>query len=199
MRKFQIACAKLYGYWIVVNYREAYNIFACNGILFNHESPRRGENFVTRKITRSVAKIHLKQLDSFELGNLDSKRDWGHAKDYVEAMWMMLQQEEPHDFVIATGETHSVREFVEASFRVIGTEIEWRGSGINEVGVERGTDIIRIRINKKYFRPSEVDLLLGDATKAKNELKWKPKVSFLELVEDMTKSDIALMNRNPLA
>ncbi|KAJ6640826.1 GDP-mannose 4,6 dehydratase [Pseudolycoriella hygida] len=193
------ACAKLYGYWIVVNHREAYNIFACNGILFNHESPRRGENFVTRKITRSVAKIHLKQLDSFELGNLDSKRDWGHAKDYVEAMWMMLQQERPQDFVIATGETHSVREFVEAAFRVIGTEIEWRGTGVNEVGVERGTDKIRIRVNPKYFRPSEVDLLLGDATKAWNELKWKPKISFLELVEDMTKSDIELMSKNPRA
>jgi len=193
------ACAKLYGYWIVVNHREAYNIFACNGILFNHESPRRGENFVTRKITRSVAKIHLKQLDSFELGNLDSKRDWGHAKDYVEAMWMMLQQEKPQDFVIATGKTYSVREFVEASFRVIGTDIEWRGSGMNEVGVERGTDIVRIRINQKYFRPSEVDLLLGDATKARTELKWKPKVSFLELVEEMTKSDIALMSKNPMA
>ncbi|XP_037035297.1 GDP-mannose 4,6 dehydratase isoform X2 [Bradysia coprophila] len=193
------ACAKLYGFWIVVNYREAYNIFACNGILFNHESPRRGENFVTRKITRSVAKIHLKQLELFELGNLDSKRDWGHAKDYVEAMWMMLQQEKPQDFVIATGETHSVREFVEAAFRVIGTEIEWEGSGINEVGVERGTGIVRVRINRKYFRPSEVDLLLGDATKAKNELKWKPKVSFLELVEDMMKSDIALMSKNPMA
>lgn len=133
------------------------------------------------------------------MGNLDSKRDWGHAKDYVEAMWMMLQQERPQDFVIATGETHSVREFVEATFRVIGTEIEWRGSGIDEVGVERGTDIVRVRINIKYFRPSEVDLLLGDSTKARTELNWKPKVSFLELVEDMMRSDIALMKDNPRA
>ena len=183
----------------MVNYREAYNIFACNGILFNHESPRRGENFVTRKITRSVAKIFLNQLDCVELGNLDSQRDWGHAKDYVEAMWMMLQQKNPEDFVIATGETHSVREFVEASFKVINREIEWRGSGVDEVGVEKGTDIVRVKVNKKYFRPTEVDLLLGDASKAKNILNWKPKVSFLELVEDMTKSDIALMKKNPIA
>lgn len=189
----------MYGFWIVVNYREAYNIFACNGILFNHESPRRGENFVTRKITRSVAKIYLEQLESFELGNLDSKRDWGHAKDYVEAMWMMLQQNKPQDLVIATGESHSVREFVEAAFRVIGREIEWRGKGINEVGVESGTDIVRVRVNEKYFRPTEVDLLLGDSSKARKELNWKPKVSFLELVEDMTRSDIALMKRNPIA
>lgn len=189
----------MYGYWIVVNYREAYNLFACNGILFNHESPRRGENFVTRKITRSVAKVFLGQLDSFELGNLDSKRDWGHAKDYVEAMWMMLQQQQPKDLVIATGESHSVREFVEAAFRVIGREIEWHGSGVNEQGVEKGTGIVRVRVNEKYFRPTEVDLLLGDASKARRELKWKPKVSFLELVEDMTKSDIELMKRNPIA
>lgn len=194
-----LACAKMYGYWIVVNYREAYNLFACNGILFNHESPRRGENFVTRKITRSVAKIYLEQLDAFELGNLDSKRDWGHAKDYVEAMWMMLQQDHAQDLVIATGESHSVREFVEAAFRVIGREIDWRGSGVNEEGVERGSNIVRVRVNQKYFRPTEVDLLLGDASKARRELKWRPKVSFLELVEDMTKSDIELMKRNPIA
>lgn len=182
-----------------MNYREAYNIFACNGILFNHESPRRGENFVTRKITRSVAKIYLEQLESFELGNLDSKRDWGHAKDYVEAMWMMLQLERPQDLVIATGEAHSVREFVEAAFRVIDREIVWQGNGINEVGIEKGTNVVRVRVNEKYFRPTEVDLLLGDSSKARAALKWKPKVSFLELVEDMTKSDIALMKRNPIA
>lgn len=193
------ACAKMYGYWIVVNYREAYNIFACNGILFNHESPRRGENFVTRKITRSVAKIFLGQLECFELGNLDSQRDWGHAKDYVEAMWMMLQQPVASDLVIATGEAHSVREFVEASFRVIGREIDWRGDGVAEVGVERGTDEVRVRVNAKYFRPTEVDMLLGDATRARAELGWKPKVSFLELVEDMTRADIELMKRNPIA
>lgn len=189
----------MYAFWIVVNYREAYNMYACNGILFNHESPRRGENFVTRKITRSVAKIFLKQMDCFELGNLDSKRDWGHAKDYVEAMWMMLQQEAPKDFVIATGETHSVREFVEAAFRWIGREIEWKGEGVNEIGLEKGTEIVRVKVNKKYFRPTEVDLLLGDPSKAKNELDWKPKVSFPELVADMMKSDIELMKRNPKA
>ncbi|XP_055373464.1 GDP-mannose 4,6 dehydratase [Condylostylus longicornis] len=193
------ACAKLYGYWIVTNYREAYNMFACNGILFNHESPRRGENFVTRKITRSVAKIFLNQLDCFELGNLDSKRDWGHARDYVEAMWMMLQKDNPSDYVIATGETHSVREFVEASFKYIGREIIWRGKGCDEVGVEKDTNVVRVKINPKYFRPTEVDLLLGDASKAKKELHWSPKVTFQELVEDMMKSDIELMKKNPIA
>ncbi|XP_031640773.1 GDP-mannose 4,6 dehydratase [Contarinia nasturtii] len=193
------ACAKMYGFWIVINYREAYQMFACNGILFNHESPRRGENFVTRKITRSVAKISLNQIEYFELGNLDSQRDWGHAKDYVEAMWLMLQQKEPQDFVVATGETHSVREFVEASFGVIGRKILWRGEGVNEVGVEAGTDIVRVRINPKYFRPTEVDLLLGDASKARQELGWKPKVSFLDLIKDMVASDIELMKKNPVA
>lgn len=196
---FFVACAKMYGFWIVINYREAYQMFACNGILFNHESPRRGENFVTRKITRSVAKILLNQISDFELGNLDSRRDWGHAKDYVEAMWLMLQQKEPQDYVVATGETHSVREFVEAAFAVIDRKIEWRGTGVDEVGVEAGTDTIRVRINPKYFRPTEVDLLLGDASKAQRELGWKRKVSFLELVEDMVKSDIALMRKNPMA
>lgn len=183
----------------MINYREAYGMFTCNGILFNHESPRRGENFVTRKITRSVAKIHLNQLECFELGNLDSKRDWGHAKDYVEAMWLMLQQKEPQDFVVATGETHTVREFVEASFAVIGRKIEWRGEGVNEVGVEAGTDIVRIKVNPKYFRPTEVDLLLGNPEKAQRELGWKRKVSFLDLVNDMVTSDIQLMKSNPNA
>ncbi|KAL1117185.1 hypothetical protein AAG570_004512 [Ranatra chinensis] len=150
------ACAKLYAYWTVVNYREAYGMFSCNGILFNHESPRRGENFVTRKITRSVAKISLGLLDHIELGNLDSKRDWGHAKDYVEAMWMMLQQKTPDDFVIATGETHSVREFVEEAFRYIGVEIEWRGEGIMEQGVDKSSGEMRVCVNSKYFRPTEV-------------------------------------------
>lgn len=193
------ACAKMYAFWICINYREAYDMFACNGILFNHESPRRGENFVTRKITRAVAKIHLNQLDCFELGNLDSKRDWGHAKDYVEAMWRMLQLDKPEDFVIATGETRSVREFVEASFKHIGREIEWRGEGVNEVGVEKGTEIVRVRVHPKYFRPTEVDLLLGDSTKAQTELKWKPRVSFDELVIDMMEGDIALMKKDPHA
>lgn len=193
------ACAKLYGYWIVINYREAYDMFACNGILFNHESPRRGENFVTRKITRTVAKISLKQQEVLELGNLDSKRDWGHARDYVEAMWMMLQLEKPEDFVIATGKTHSVREFVEESFRFIGKQIEWRGFGVDEVGVEKGTEVVRVKVNPKYFRPTEVDLLLGDASKAKRILGWSPKVQFLELVKDMMTADLELMKKNPMA
>ena len=193
------ACAKMYGFWIVINYREAYDMFACNGILFNHESPRRGENFVTRKITRTVAKISLKQQEVLELGNLDSKRDWGHARDYVEAMWMMLQLEKPEDFVIATGETHSVREFVEESFKFISKHIEWRGSGVDEVGVEKGTEIVRVKVNPKYFRPTEVDLLLGDASKAKRILGWTPKVNFLELVKDMMSADIELMTKNPRA
>lgn len=193
------ACAKLYGYWIVINYREAYDMFACNGILFNHESPRRGENFVTRKITRTVAKISLKQQEVLELGNLDSKRDWGHARDYVEAMWMMLQLEKPEDFVIATGKTHSVREFVEESFRFIGKQIEWRGAGVDEVGVEKGTEVVRVKVNPKYFRPTEVDLLLGDASKAKRILGWSPKVQFLELVKDMMTADLELMKKNPMA
>jgi GDPmannose 4,6-dehydratase len=193
------AAAKLYAYWIVVNYREAYDMYACNGILFNHESPRRGENFVTRKITRTVAKISQKQQEVLELGNLDSKRDWGHARDYVEAMWMMLQLEKPEDFVIATGATHSVREFVIAAFGYIGKEIEWRGSGVNEVGVEKGSDVVRVRINPKYFRPTEVDLLLGDASKAKSILGWEPKCRFEELVKEMMAADIALMKKNPLA
>ncbi|XP_031625081.1 GDP-mannose 4,6 dehydratase-like [Contarinia nasturtii] len=193
------ACAKICAYWVVINYREAYQMFACNGILFNHESPRRGENFVTRKITRSIAKIFLNQMDCFELGNLDSKRDWGHAKDYVEAMWLMLQQKEPQDFVVATGETHSVREFVETAFDVIGRKIVWRGEGVNELGIEAGTDIVRVKINPKYFRPTEVDLLLGDPSKAQRELGWKRKVSFLQLVEDMISSDIKLMRTNPHA
>lgn len=172
------AVAKLFGYWTTVNYREAYNMFACNGILFNHESPRRGENFVTRKITRSVAKITLGQLEVLELGNLDSKRDWGHAKDYVEAMWLMLQQDEPVDYVIATGESHSVREFVEAAFRYVGVEIIWEGKGTSEVGKDAATGKIRVKVNPKYFRPAEVDLLMGDSTKARKELGWKPKVTF---------------------
>uniref|UniRef100_A0A1B6DLJ7 GDP-mannose 4,6-dehydratase n=2 Tax=Clastoptera arizonana TaxID=38151 RepID=A0A1B6DLJ7_9HEMI len=193
------AAAKLYAYWIVTNYREAYNMFACNGILFNHESPRRGESFVTRKITRSVAKIKLGLLETLELGNLDSMRDWGHAKDFVEAMWLMLQQDYPDDFVIATGETHSVREFVEASFDYIGKRIVWEGSGVEEVGKEEDTGIIRVRVNPKYFRPTEVDLLLGDPTKAKTKFGWKPKVTFKELVKDMMAADIELMKRNPSA
>ncbi|XP_021951547.1 GDP-mannose 4,6 dehydratase isoform X2 [Folsomia candida] len=193
------ACAKLYAYWIVTNYREAYDMYACNGILFNHESPRRGENFVTRKITRSVAKIELGQIQCFELGNLNAKRDWGHAKDYVEAMWLMLQQDKPEDFVIATGEAHSVKEFVEESFKVVGREISWEGEGVNEIGKEKGTDIIRVKVNPKYYRPTEVEFLLGDPTKAKEKFGWKCKVDFLALVKDMVESDLELMKKNPSA
>ncbi|GFW69677.1 GDP-mannose 4,6 dehydratase [Trichonephila clavipes] len=191
--------AKLYAYWIVVNYREAYDMFAVNGILFNHESPRRGETFVTRKITRSVAKILLNQQDCVELGNLDSKRDWGHARDYVEAMWMMMQQEKPEDFVIATGESHSVREFVEVAFKHIGKEIVWEGSGLEEVGKDKETGIVRVKVNTRYFRPTEVDFLLGDSTKAKEKIGWKPKTSFEQLVHEMVDSDVELMRKNPAA
>jgi len=191
--------AKLCAYWYVVNYREAYNMFACNGILFNHESPRRGETFVTRKITRSVAKIHLGQLEYFELGNLDSRRDWGHARDYVEAMWHMLQLDDPEDFVIATGIMHTVREFVEKSFGFIGKEITWEGEGDHEIGREKGTDIIRIKVNPKYYRPTEVEQLMGDASKAKQKFGWTPKVTFDELVKDMMASDIELMKSRPNA
>jgi len=191
--------AKLFAYWSVVNYREAYNMYACNGILFNHESPRRGETFVTRKVTRSVAKIHLGQMECFELGNLDSMRDWGHAKDYVEGMWLMLQQEKPDDFVLATGQMHSVREFVESAFKFIGLEIEWEGEGDTEIGREKSTGVVRVKVNPKFYRPTEVEQLLGDPTKAKTLLKWEPKVGFDALVKDMMESDIALMKKNPAA
>jgi len=191
--------AKLFAFWSVINYREAYNMYACNGILFNHESPRRGETFVTRKITRSVAKIHLGQLEYFELGNLDSMRDWGHARDYVEGMWLMLQQEKPDDFVLATGIMHSVREFVEASFKYIGREIVWEGSGDKEIGREKSTGEIRVKVNPKFYRPTEVEQLLGDPRKANEKLGWKPKVAFDDLVKDMMDSDIALMKLNPSA
>ncbi|XP_041981563.1 GDP-mannose 4,6 dehydratase [Aricia agestis] len=193
------ACAKLYGYWIVVNYREAYNMFACNGVLFNHESPRRGENFVTRKITRGVAKIELGLMDCLELGNLDSKRDWGHAKDYVEAMWLMLQQETPEDFVVATGETHSVREFVERAFACVGRRLVWSGTGSDERGHDADSGQLRVRVNPKYFRPTEVDLLLGDPAKAKRILGWTPKTTFEQLVKEMMEADLELMRKNPEA
>jgi len=191
--------AKLFAYWSVVNYREAYNMYACNGILFNHESPRRGETFVTRKVTRSVAKIHLGQMECFELGNLDSLRDWGHARDYVEGMWLMLQQEQPDDFVLATGHMHSVREFVEAAFKFIGMDIKWEGKGDSEVGREKTTGVARIKVNPKFYRPTEVEQLLGDPTKAKTKLGWSPKVAFEDLVKDMMESDIELMKKNPSA
>ncbi len=182
--------SKVFAYWITVNYRESYDIFACNGILFNHESPLRGETFVTRKITRAVARIKHGLQAILYLGNLDAKRDWGYAKDYVEAMWLMLQQEKPDDYVIATGETHSVREFMELAFKEIGIEIAWKGSGIHEVGYDKATDKIFVRIDPKYFRPAEVDLLLGDATKGQLQLGWKPHVSFHELVKIMVNADL---------
>ncbi|CAK9804204.1 GDP-mannose 4,6 dehydratase [Anthophora plagiata] len=193
------ACAKLYSFWIVVNYREAYNMFACNGILFNHESPRRGENFVTRKVTRSIAKIQLGLQDFLELGNLDAKRDWGHARDYVEAMWLMLQQPTPDDYVIATGETHSVREFVEAAFQYVGRTIKWEGEGVNEIGQDAQTGQLLVKVNPKYFRPTEVDLLLGDASKAREKIGWTPVVTFEALVKDMMDFDLELMRKNPNA
>ncbi|EGC39981.1 GDP-mannose 4,6-dehydratase [Dictyostelium purpureum] len=190
------AVAKQYAYWIVVNYREAYNMYACNGILFNHESPRRGPTFVTRKITRFVAGIALGKKEILYLGNINAKRDWGHAKDYVEAMWLMLQQDKPQDFVIATGETHSVREFVEKSFREIGIEIKWRGEGINEEGYDENTNTVYVKIDEKYFRPTEVDLLLGNPTKARKELNWELKISFDELVQEMVAKDIEYLKNN---
>lgn len=191
-------CAKLYAHSLVVNYRESYGMFAVNGILFNHESPRRGENFVTRKISRSVAEIKLGRREYFELGNLEARRDWGHARDYVEAMWLMLQQREPQDFVIASGESHSVRDFVEEAFKVIDKQIKWMGNGLNEEAIdEKG--IIRVKVCEKYFRPAEVDHLLGDASLAKKKLKWKPKTSFGCLVREMVLADIDLLRQNPAA
>ncbi len=188
--KSPYGAAKLYAYWVTVNYRESYDLFACNGILFNHESPRRGETFVTKKITQAVARIHQGRQEILELGNIDAKRDWGHAKDFVYAQWLMLQQDKPRDYVIATGETHTVREFVELSFKEIGVDIEWEGSGVNEKGIDRDTGKVLVKINKKYFRPAEVELLLGDPSKAEKELGWKRKVSFQELVSGMVKYDL---------
>uniref|UniRef100_A0A0M3K1S6 GDP-mannose 4,6-dehydratase n=1 Tax=Anisakis simplex TaxID=6269 RepID=A0A0M3K1S6_ANISI len=193
------ACAKLYSYWIVINYREAYGMFACNGILFNHESPRRGETFVTRKITRSVAKIALGQQQFIELGNLSSKRDWGHAKEYVEAMWRILQYDHADDFVIATGKTYTVREFVQLAFKEIGKTIVWEGEGVDEVGKESDTGIVRVKVNPKYYRPTEVELLIGDPTKAKQKLQWEAKIGLNELVKEMVASDLQLMKANPMA
>jgi GDPmannose 4,6-dehydratase len=184
--------AKVYAYWLTVNYREAYGLFAANGILFNHESPRRGETFVSRKITRAVGRIRHGLQDRLYLGNLDAKRDWGYAKDYVDAMWRMLQQDEPEDFVIATGHTRTVREFCTLSFARAGIEVEWRGSGFTEKGFERGRDRVLVEIDPRYLRPTEVDLLLGDASKAKEKLGWTPATSFEELVHLMVDSDLGL-------
>ncbi len=177
--------AKVYGYWIVKNYRESYGLHANSGILFNHESPRRGETFVTRKITRGLSRISTGQQDVLYLGNLNAKRDWGHAKDFVEAMWLMLQQDEPDDYVIATGQQYSVREFVEEAAPYFGMNIVWEGEGIMERGIDKSTGKTIIKVNAKYFRPAEVETLLGDATKAKEKLGWEPKISFKQLVEDM--------------
>ena len=188
--------AKLYGYWIIKNYREAYNMFAVNGILFNHESERRGITFVTRKITMALAKIKLGKQDVLELGNLDAKRDWGHAKDFVEGMWRVLQQEEPQDFVLATGETHSVREFVEEACKYLDISIKWEGENENEIGIDENTGKVIVKVNPKYYRPTEVDLLIGNPTKAKEKLGWEPKIKFRELVELMIKSDYELIKNN---
>jgi GDPmannose 4,6-dehydratase len=183
------AVAKLYGYWIIVNYREAYNIFACNGILFNHESPRRGETFVTRKITRAVSRIKEGMQEKLFLGNLNSKRDWGYAPEYCEGMWLMLQQDTPSDYVLATGENHTVREFVTLSFENVGINIAWEGKNIEEKGIDVSSGKTVVEVSPAYFRPTEVDQLLGDPSKAKKDLNWNPKKSFKDLVKDMTKSD----------
>lgn len=184
------AVSKLYAYWIVKNYREAYNLFAVNGILFNHESPRRGETFVTRKITMAVAKINAGVQNKLFLGNIDAKRDWGYAKDYVEGMWKMLQQEKADDYILATNETHTVREFVTLAFKYVGTEIIWKGIGAEEKGFDKKTGKCLIEISPKYFRPAEVDILIGDYSKAKKELDWEPKIKFEELVEIMMEADM---------
>jgi len=200
------AVAKLYAYWIAVNYRQAYGMYACNGILFNHESPIRGETFVTRKITRALARIKTGLQEVVHLGNLDSKRDWGHARDFVEAQWLILQQDEPEDYVIATGEQYSVREFIECALALLGIKISWEGTGIDEIarveeidgdsGPQPG-DVI-VRIDSRYFRPTEVESLLGDASKAKNRLGWEPKISFAKLVEEMVEEDLAIAQRDAI-
>ncbi|MCC4771188.1 GDP-mannose 4,6-dehydratase [Methanosarcina sp. DH2] len=182
--------AKLYAYWIAINYREAYGMFACNGILFNHESPLRGETFVTRKITIAVSKIKKGLQDKLYLGNLNAKRDWGFAGDYVEAMWLMLQQDKPEDYVVATGETHSVREFTELAFREAGIDIKWEGEGISEIGRDADSGKVIVEVDPMFYRPTEVDLLIGDPSKARERLGWKTKVSFEELVRMMVKSDM---------
>jgi GDPmannose 4,6-dehydratase len=206
------AVAKLYAYWITVNYRESYGMYACNGILFNHESPIRGETFVTRKITRALSRILLGMQDCLYLGNLDAKRDWGHARDYVEAQWLILQQQEPEDFAIATGIQHSVREFVELSARELGMTIRWQGQGVDEVGIleeidgsrhEAGNQLppagsVIIRVDPRYYRPCEVEELLGDPTKAQQELGWKPKISFEAMVTEMVTSDLEEAKRDAL-
>lgn len=185
------ACAKLYAYWITVNYREGYDIYASNGILFNHESPRRGETFVTRKITRAAVRIKLGLEDKLYLGNLSSKRDWGHAKDYVEGMWRILQQDKPKDYVLATGVTTTIRDFCKMTFAELGIDIEFKGKGVDEVGIDKSTGKVVIEVDPRYFRPTEVDLLLGDSTKARDELGWKPKYDLPALIKEMVQEDYA--------
>lgn len=185
--------AKLYGFWITKNYRESFDMFACSGILFNHESERRGKEFVTRKITYAVARIKQGVQDCLELGNMDAKRDWGHAKDYVHAMWMLLQNDKPDDYVIATNETRTVREFVETAFKHVGMEIEWEGEGVNEVGKDKATGKVVVKVNPEFFRPAEVEVLLGNPAKAEAELGWKRDISFAELVERMVKNDMEIV------
>jgi len=192
------AAAKLYAYWITVNYREAYNMFACNGILFNHESPIRGETFVTRKITRALAKIKLGLQNCLYLGNMDALRDWGHAKDYVKAQWLMLQQEQPEDFVIASGEQHSVREFVEKAAAALDIQIKWQGKGVEEQGIDIKTNKTIVAVDPRYFRPTEVETLLGDPTKAKEKLGWQTKITFDELVKEMVEVDLKEAQRDSL-
>ena len=187
--------AKLYGHWITKNYRESYDLYACSGILFNHESERRGKEFVTRKITDAVARIKLGVQDHLEIGNMDSKRDWGHSKDYVKAMWLLLQQDHADDYVIATNETRTVREFVEVAFGHVGIEIEWEGTGVDEIGKDKATGKTIVKVNPQFFRPAEVDILLGNPAKAEKELGWKREISFSQLVERMVKNDLALVEK----
>ena len=192
------AVAKLYGYWITINYREAYNLYACNGILFNHESPVRGETFVTRKITRAVARISMGTQERVYLGNLDAKRDWGHASDFVEGMWRMLQQEEPEDFVLATGVTTTIREFTERAFAEVGITLEWSGNGVDETGRDAKSGNILVSIDPNYFRPTEVDLLIGDASKAREKLGWQPTCNLQQMIEEMVKADLEEARKDQL-
>ena len=192
------AVAKIYGYWITINYREAYNLYACNGILFNHESPVRGETFVTRKITRAVARISMGTQERVYLGNLDAKRDWGHASDFVEGMWRMLQQEEPEDFVLATGVTTTIREFTERSFAEVGISLEWSGNGVDETGRDAKSGNILVSIDPAYFRPTEVDLLIGDASKARDKLGWQPTCNLQQMIEEMIKADLEEARKDQL-
>ena len=192
------AVAKLYAYWICVNYRESFGIFASNGILFNHESPRRGETFVTRKITMAASRISLGMQDKLYLGNLSAKRDWGHAKDYVEGMWRILQQDKPEDYVLATGTTTSIRDFVSMTFKELGIDIEWQGEGVNEKGIDKQSGRVLVEVDPRFFRPAEVELLLGDSTKARTKLGWKPNYDLAALVKEMVAEDLKLAKKEKL-